>query len=138
MPLVEVGTALQHRDGHAAESSEDERPRVTDRGRDGPAGDFAVRDLDRVLDRVREAAETAAEDDTHLRAKRHPTRDRLDRLVELRAHAEPSCRRSATIATIRSTASSRSSVTISRSKSWGETSPSTSISSRTHSSISSQ
>ena len=104
----------------------------------GHPGNLAVRDLDGILDRVGEAAEAASERDAHLRSQLGPRRDRVDGRVELRTHADPSFRRSPTIAVIRSTASRGSSVTMRRSRSWGETSPSASISSRTQSSISSQ
>ena len=45
--LVEMRAPAHDRDRHAADVPSDERAGVADRGRDGPAGDLGVRDLDR-------------------------------------------------------------------------------------------
>ncbi len=138
MPLVQVRAALHHRHRGAAEVTEDERAAVTDRRRPRPARDLAVRDLDRFLDGVREAPEPAPEHDPDGRLHVGLRPDRCEGLPEVVAQVEPSSRREPITATIRSTASAGSSVRYSRSRSPGETYPSASISSRSHSTISSQ
>ena len=62
MTFVEVCTPFHHGERHARERSDHERPRVSERRRNGPARNLAVRDLDGVLDAVGEAAETGAQD----------------------------------------------------------------------------
>ena len=135
--LVQVRTAPHHGDRDAAERPEDERARVAHGSRHGPARDLGVRDLVGVLDRVGEPAEAAAEDDTDARPGAALRLERGNRLVEL-AQAEPSARRWASIDVTISTASSGSSVSRSRSRSPGETSPPTSIRPRIQSSSSRQ
>ena len=84
--LVEVGAATHDGDRNAAEGAEDEPARVADGCRMRPAGDVLVRDLDHVLDCVREGAETAAEHDADRRRRLRPGTDRGDRSVELVLH----------------------------------------------------
>ena len=110
---------------------------MPDRRGDGPAGELAVRELDGIVHGIGEPAEPAAEHDADLRAKRAPGPDRGDRVVEV-AQAVPSARRASSIEVTHATASSGSSVSRRRSRSPGETSPSTSISARIQSSISPQ
>ena len=109
MPLVEVRPALHHGDADAAEAPEHEHAGVPERGRHGPARNVLVGDLDRVLDRVRESAETRAEHHADLRGLGRARPDRLDGRVVL-AHVDPSSRRSLIIRTTESTASAGSSV----------------------------
>src|SRR5206468_7043753 len=85
--LVDVRAAAHHGDPGAAEAPDDERARMTERGRDGPARDLAVRDLDCFLDRVGEAAEPRAEDDADARLDSGTSGDRFGRTVERRDHA---------------------------------------------------
>ena len=72
--------------GHAAERPEDERAGVADGRGHRPARDVLVRDLDRVLERVRESAQAAAEHDTDRGRRLCTGADRCDRGVELVLH----------------------------------------------------
>ena len=137
-PLVEVRTALHHGDGHVAEAPEDERARMADRGRGGPPRDVAVRQLDRLRDRVGKPAEAAPEHHADPRPQLGAGGDRGNRGVERLAQTDPSAARASIISTMRCTASCGSSVRCRSSRSAADTSPSASISSRTHSSISAQ
>jgi hypothetical protein len=90
-PLVEVRAALEDRDRHVVDLPEDEHARVPHRGRDRPAGDLAVRDLDPVPELVREAAEAAPEHHADPRLELRHLPDPQNRLVE--HYAEPSATR---------------------------------------------
>ena len=89
--LVEVRTPAHDRDRHAAERPEHERPGMSHRSRDGPAGNVLVRDLDTRVELVREPAEPAAEHDTDERLERRLLSNPRDGLVQ--AHADPSATR---------------------------------------------
>jgi hypothetical protein len=103
--------ALHHRDRDTVEPADDQRAGVADGGRARPPRDVGVRDLGRLGNRVRERAETAAEDDPDRRLERDPCADRRNRLAEEVAQTVPSSRREGILVTIRSTASPGSSVT---------------------------
>jgi hypothetical protein len=109
---------------------------VTDGGGDGPAGEVRVGDLDPVVELVDEAVEPAAEDDPDPGLDVGPLADPIDSGFD--AHAEPSATRLWYLETTSSTACAGSSLTRMPAKSSGAIRPSSSISSRTHSSISLQ
>ena len=91
MTLVQVRAPLHDGDRHAGERPEDERARMAERGRDGPAGDLAVGDLDRILDRVGEARRDPIPSTT---AARGTSADRsLIAASVVVDHAEPSATR---------------------------------------------
>ena len=71
---------------------------MPDGRRHRPAGNLAVRDLDRVLDAVGEAAEPGAEDDRGAGHERRPRADERDRVVD---HADPSATRASKRETMR-------------------------------------
>ena len=83
--------SLHHCDRSTAERPEDERARVSDRRRRGPARNLGVRNLHGTLDRVGEPAEAAAEDDADPRPDGASRLQRRYRLAEL-AQADPSAR----------------------------------------------
>ena len=89
--LVEVQAPAHDGDGHAAERPEHERPGVSHRSRDGPAGNVLIRELDTCVELVREPAESAAEHDAHERVERRLLSNPRDSVVD--AHAEPSATR---------------------------------------------
>ena len=84
--LVEMGAAAHDRDRHAAEGADDERAGVADCRGHRPARDVLVRDLDRVVERVREPAETAPEHDADRGRDVRAGTDGRDRSVELVLH----------------------------------------------------
>ena len=86
VPFVEMGSALHHDDGDAGGRADHERPRVPDGGRRRPAGNLAVRDLDRIFDGVGEPTETAAEHDADGGSHRRSLSDRGDRCFKGRDH----------------------------------------------------
>ncbi len=86
-----MGAALQDRDRNALDRPEREQARVADRGRDRPAGDLAVRDLDPSSKLVGEAAEPAPEHDPDARHELRPLADPAYGVVE--NHDEPAARR---------------------------------------------
>ncbi len=93
-PLVQVRSAAHKRDRCLAQRPEHEHPCVAERGRDRPAGDLRVGDLDRIDDLVREPAQPAAEHDADARRDVARLTDARDRGVELAGiHAEPSATR---------------------------------------------
>ena len=90
-PLVQMSPAAHDSDGNAVERAEHECPGMTDRGRDRPAGDLGVRDLDPVVELVRQPAEPTPEDDSD---ERRELRDLPDPLHgRRRAHVDPSATR---------------------------------------------
>ena len=111
----------------------------------GQPGISAVRDLDPILERVGETAETATEHDSDPRLDTRLLPDACDRLVQHGETVPPSCRQGA-LAPFRSayarrtmrTASSGSSVTVTSPKSSSEIVPRGRSSARSHASISSQ
>ena len=68
--LVQVRAAAHDRDRHAVERPEHEHAGVPERRRDRPAGDLVVRDLDAVVELVREPTEPAAEHEADARLER--------------------------------------------------------------------
>src|SRR5262249_15115079 len=89
--LVEVGSADHRRARNVAEGPDHEHARMPDGGRDGPAGDLPIGDLDTILEFLHEATETAAEDESDPRLDRRPLTDGRDRVLD--RHAEPSATR---------------------------------------------
>ena len=102
-PLVQVRPPAHDRHRHAVERAEHEDARVPDRRRDGPVGDLGVRNLDAVLELVREPAEPASEDDADARLDRDLLANEPDGVVQ--AHVEPSATRRSYSDTTSSTAS---------------------------------
>ena len=136
--LVEVRAPAHHGDRHAVDRPEHEHARVADRGRDGPAGDLAVRDLD-ARPRARPRSRRARCRGRRRRAARAAVRARIAATASsssLTPSPRRRARRSATRRARPPRAGRRS--RISSSTSSGEISPSSSISSRTQSSSSSQ
>ena len=109
--------------------------------RDGPAGDLRVGNRDRVRQLVvGEPTEPAPEDDADSRLESGLLSNARNGVLDAPsgAHVEPSARRALYLDTIICTAWAESSVTYRRSRSSGEMSASSSISSRTQSRSSAQ